>query len=269
MTKRIIMGLALLSFIASILGIIISVLLLKEDVLSTSHTVFEYFPLKFGVKPSATWEGAMVLGYFTSVLQIVSASIMLSDHFSKNNRYSAVVMFILSCAFDNYTDIIFRSGNLTGNLFVATVSTLAFYTVGSEVLSGFSLLVFFTFWRRAVSDLMWGIAVFGAGMRSIGAEWSRFVKAANTKEGRDRNNDPTSSSDRNSPYTQNKPLHGSGSSYQPKKPFTPFHSNQSQNSGNKNRQAEEKKHTPVARNMDEIRTLMEYNSDTRENKLRD
>lgn len=267
MTKKIIMGLALVSFLASLAGVIISTLLLKEDVTSTAHTVFEYFPLKFQVKPAETWEGAMILGYFTSVLQIVAASIMFSNYFSNRTRWSAAFAFVLSCFFDNWTDVVFRSGNLLGNIPVAIISTLSFYTVGSEVMSGFSWLVLFTFWRRAVSDLMWGLAMFNAGIRSIGSEWSRFVKAANTKEGRDRSGDPTSSSSAGS-YMP-KPPYGSNSSPQNKKAFTPFRPSQPEESARRQKEDGERRPPPSnVKNMSEIRSLMEFNSETEEQRLR-
>lgn len=203
--KNKIAGLALISFLASVAGIIISFMLLKEDVTSTAHTLFEYFPFRYGVIPSATWTGAIILGLFTSVLQVVTASIMFSKNFSKSNRFLAFVMFVASCAFDNWTDVVFRSGNLTGDVGVATVTTLAFYTVGSEVLQGFSWLIFLAMWRQGISDLMWGMARFQAGFSSIGSEWNNFKKAASRKETRETNErsggeEPKDTSPRQSSY---------------------------------------------------------------------
>lgn len=181
-TKKKFTGIALLSFLASIAGIIIGFLLMKDDVTSTAHTLFNYFPLKYSVTPSSTWEGAIVLGLFTSVLQIVAASVVGSDKMASKTRWLAGALFLISCAFDNWTDVVYRSGNLTGNIFVAAVTTFTFYTVGSEAMQALSLLVFFSTWRTAISDIMWGVAVFEAGMRSIGAEWKRFRAAALRKE---------------------------------------------------------------------------------------
>lgn len=183
--KNKITGLALVSFLASIAGIVISFLLLKEDVTSTAHTLFEYFPMKYGVIPSSEWNGAIILGLFTSVLQVVSASIMFSKSFSAQNRWLAFIAFVSSCGFDNWTDVVFRSGNLTGDIQVATITTLAFYTVGSEALQGFSWLIFFNTWRQGISDFMWGVARLQSGFSSISSEWSSFKRAASRRESRE------------------------------------------------------------------------------------
>jgi len=184
--NRKIHGFALVSFLAALAGLVISFLLLKEDVLSTAHTLFEYFPNKYGVSPAATWSGAIVLGLFTSIVQVVSASMMFSKEFSKANRILASFAFLVSCPFDNWTDIVFRSGNLTGDLKVATISTMAFYTLGSELLQGMSWLVALALWRRAISDAMWGLARIKAGWKSIGSEWISFDRAAQRKEKEER-----------------------------------------------------------------------------------
>lgn len=175
-------GISLASFLASCAGIVISFLLLKEDVISTAHTVFEYFPLKYGVTPSTTWDGAFILGLFITVLQIVSASVAFSERFSVPWRALAGVSLLASGIFDNWTDIVFRSGNLTGDMRVAVITTLAFYTFGSEITQGLSWLVFMSSWRKAISDLMFGWASFTAGVDSIGGEWKRISQEALKKE---------------------------------------------------------------------------------------
>lgn len=175
-------GVSLISFLASVAGIIISFLLLKEDVISTAHTVFEYFPSRYGVTPSTSWDGAIILGVFISVLQIVSASVAFSNKFSLPWRALAGASLLLSGLFDNWTDIVFRSGNLTGDTQIAIITTLAFYTFGSEITQGLSWLVLMTAWRPAISDFMWGWAKFIAGMASINGEWKHFKKAAYGKE---------------------------------------------------------------------------------------
>lgn len=186
MNNKRLMGISLISFFASIAGIVVSFMLIKEDVTSTAHTLFEYFPLKFGVIPSATWTGAIILGVFTSILQVVAASVAFSKQFSTTNRILAFVAFLFSCYFDNWTDVVFRSGNLTGDVRIATVTTLAFYTFGSEVTQGLSWLVFASNWRSAISDIMWGWAKVQAGFSSISSEWKSFQRAANNKESKDR-----------------------------------------------------------------------------------
>jgi len=180
--NRKITGLAAISFIFAIAGIVISALLLKEDVTSTAHTIFEYFPSRYGVTPSSTWSGAIILGIFTSVLQVVAASVAFSNKFSGSTRGIAFLVLVSSVVFDNWTDVVFRSGNLTGDMRVAFATTLAFYTLGSEIAQGLSWLVFVGTWRVAFSDIMWGLAKFGAGWSSIGSEWSRFKRAAYNKE---------------------------------------------------------------------------------------
>lgn len=181
MNKKL-MGLSLFSFLASIAGIAVSLMLLKEDVVSTAHTIFEYFPNTFGVTPSTSWEGAIILGVFVSILQIISASVAFSEKFPRNSRILATVVLVASGLFDNWTDVVFRSGNLTGDMKVATITTLAFYTFGSEIAQGLSWLIFVSLWRLAISDLMWGYARLLAGFSSISAEWSKFQRAAHNKE---------------------------------------------------------------------------------------
>lgn len=176
-------GIHLAQFIASIAGVVISFLLLKEDIISTAHTVFEYFPLTYGVTPSTTWDGAFILGLFVTVLQIVSASVAFSNRFSVSWRVLAGVSLLASGVFDNWTDIVFRSGNMTGDVRIAIITTLAFYTFGSEITQGLSWLVLMASWRFAVSDLMMGWAKFVAGMDSIPSEWKRIQGEVNKKDG--------------------------------------------------------------------------------------
>ena len=186
MTSSKLVGFSILSFLASIAGIVVSFLLLKEDVLSTAKTLFEFFPMKYGVIPSATWSGAIVLGLFTSILQIVSASISLSPRYGSWTRILATVSLIVSAWFDNWTDVVFRSGYLTGNTRIATISTLAFYTFGSEITQSLSWIVFLNIWRVAISDFMWGSAKLGAGFSSIKLEWKKFQSAAKRVEDKER-----------------------------------------------------------------------------------
>lgn len=186
MTNSKIVGFSILSFLAAIAGIIVSFLLLREDVLSTAKTLFEFFPMKYGVIPSSTWNGAIVLGLFTSVLQIVSASVALSSRYGTWTRLLALMSLVASAWFDNWTDIVFRSGYLTGNTQIATISTLAFYTFGSEITQSLSWIVFLNIWRVAISDFMWGWAKLGAGFSSIKSEWRKFQSAARRVEDKER-----------------------------------------------------------------------------------
>lgn len=204
------MGISLISFFAAIAGIVVSFLLIREDVTSTAHTLFEYFPSKFGVTPSSTWAGAIILGAFTSILQVVAASVAFNKQFASANRVLAFVAFVFACYFDNWTDVVFRSGNLTGDVKIATITTLAFYTFGSEITQGLSWLVFVNNWRSAVSDIMWGWAKVGAGFRSMSAEWENFKRAAINKENKDRG-------------VENKPQQGNNPTKMPinKNPYRP------------------------------------------------
>lgn len=180
--KNKIFGTSILSFIAAIAGIIISFLLLKEDVFSTAKTIFEYFPIRYGVTPAASWQGAQILGIFVSIVQIVSASVTFSNRFPIWLRIVASMSLASSLYFDNWTDVVFRSGYLTGNKMVATISTLSFYTIGSEITQTLAWAIVFSTWRAAISDLMWGWARFVAGLSTIGTEWIRFKNAARNKE---------------------------------------------------------------------------------------
>ena len=174
-------GLAFISFVFSIAGIVISALLLKEDVISTAHTIFEYFPQRYGVTPSSTWEGAIILGVFTSVLQVIAANVAFSKNFSNASRAVALFSFVASCVFDNWTDVVFRSGQLSGDVRIAIVTTLAFYTLGSEVTQGLSWLVFASLWRLAISDFMWAASKTSAGFGSISSEWRSIQRATQRK----------------------------------------------------------------------------------------
>lgn len=181
MTNKI-TGVAFISFLFSIAGIVISTLTIKEDVTSTAHTIFEYFPSQYGVVPSETWEGAIILGIFTTVLQVITANVVFSKRFSVSVWSVAALGLVASLLFDNWTDVVFRSNNLTGNLRIAIVTTVAFYTLGSEIMQSLSWLVLMATWRPAISDFMWGAAKIQAGLSSIGQEWGSFRRAASNKE---------------------------------------------------------------------------------------
>lgn len=194
-------GLALISFVFAIAGVIVSALLLREDVTSTAQTLLNYFPERYGVTPSSTWEGALILGLFTSILQVIAANVAFSNKFSNTARGVAAISLISSVVFDNWTDVVFRSGNLTGDIRVAYATTFAFYTAGSEVTQALSWLVIVGTWRAAISDFMYGAARFGAGFSSIRSEWQNFKRAARNQE--NRNNTP--GNDNKNPYTPSFP----------------------------------------------------------------
>lgn len=173
--------LSVIFFIASVVGIIVSSLGMYDDVMSTAHTLQIYFPITFGVTPSSTDGGNIRLGVFISVIQIITAAIALSDNFSKRYRFSAFVLLVVSVVFDAWTDIVYRSGYLTGNLAVASVTTIAFYTFGTEILSGFSIALFMMTWRQALADIAWNIAYSFNSLSTIAPEYRYFLQAAKRK----------------------------------------------------------------------------------------
>lgn len=200
MKKNNITGLALVSLLFAIAGIVISTMTIKEDVTSTAKTIFEYFPSKYGVTPASTWAGAMTLGIFISVFQVVASSVAFSKNFHITNRIVATFALGISLVFDNWTDVVFRSGYLSGNTEIAWITTVAFYTLGSEIMQGLSWLVVFSTWRVAVSDFMWGLAKFNSGLSSIGSEWNSFKRAANNKENSERSFQPKNENQSPRPY---------------------------------------------------------------------
>jgi hypothetical protein len=175
-------GVSVIVFLAGIAGMIISATLLKEDVLSTAYTLFNFFPERYGVVPSSTWNGAIYLGVFVSVTQIVAGGVMLKKELPLAVRIVGLVLLVLSVPFDAWTDIVFRSKNLTGDMQVAMVTTIAFYTFGSEIMQTLSWIIIFTTWRQAVREMMWISARGAAGFRSIRTEWPTIVRSASTQE---------------------------------------------------------------------------------------
>lgn len=186
MSNNKVVGLHLVSILFAVAGIVISTMTIKEDVISTAKTVFEYFPLQYGVTPATTWAGALTLGIFISVFQVVAASVAFSKNFHVTNRIVASFALGMTLVFDNWTDVVFRSGYLSGNVEIAWITTIAFYTLGSEIMQGLSWLVLISTWRLAVSDFMWGLAKLSAGLNSIAVEWRSFHRAAQNKENKER-----------------------------------------------------------------------------------
>lgn len=165
-------------FLSSIVGIALSFLLLKEDVLSTANTLYVYFPSQFGVTPAITEDGGLFLGIFVSVAQIITLAIALSASYKVPIRVIAGLFFALAMPFDGWTDVVFRSGYLKGDLIVATITTIAFYTFGSELLQSLSWVLFLSVWRQAIADIMWSLAYGANSVSTVGREWTNFVIAA-------------------------------------------------------------------------------------------
>ena len=170
---------SVLFLVASIAGIVISASLLKEDVLSTAYTLTVFFPQAFGVTPAMTENGGVYLGIFISLAQIVGAAVAFAKQYSWSVRWMAFVVVFCAVPFDSWTDIVYRSGYLSGNLAVATITTVAFYTFGSEIMQTLSLTLFFSVWRQGLADILWG-AVYGwsslATMRKEAASFARAAK---------------------------------------------------------------------------------------------
>ena len=182
-TKRI----TVLLLFASIAGIAISSLLMKEDVLSTANTLTVYFPEKFGVTPAMTESGGIFLGIFISLTQIISAAIAFSSNFKIVPRITAGILFIAAVPFDAWTDIVFRSGYLQGDLRVASITTVAFYTFGSEIMQGLSWAVLMFIWRQAIADIMWSVAYMFKSLSTLPGEWEKFFTAAGNVAARESN----------------------------------------------------------------------------------
>lgn len=164
--------------VASLAGIVLSTLQIYEDVKSTAGTLLVYFPRQWGVFPVTTEPSSMVLGLFVSIVQIIAIAIAFSNMFSLSRRAGAGFIALVSVPFDAWTDIVYRSGYLTGNLAVSTVTTIAFYTFGSEALSAFSWLLFIATWRQAIADISWTIAFTIENVKTIAPEFKRFMAAA-------------------------------------------------------------------------------------------
>lgn len=169
---------SVLFMVASIAGIVISASLLKEDVLSTAHTLTVFFPMAFGVTPAMTENGGIYLGIFISIAQIVGVAVFSASHFSKSIRAMAFVVVLLAVPFDAWTDIVYRSGYLSGNLMVATITTMAFYTLGSEIMQALSLALLVSVWRQGFTDTLWGIAYGWNSLGTMRREWLSFASAA-------------------------------------------------------------------------------------------
>jgi len=166
----------------SIATMVVGISLLRDDVLSTAETMFRYFPEQFGVYPATDFTGAVVLGLFISVTQIVSLVVATSPNFPKNIRWIAGFIYGTAAAIDGYTDVVHRSGGLKGDVPVSIGVTLGFYTFGSEFSTSLAAAVFGHFWRKATSDIMFGAAQFFAFLGNMAKEFSSYQRAARNRE---------------------------------------------------------------------------------------
>jgi len=174
----------LIAFLVGLSVALLGTALIKEDIASTAETLFVYFPIRFGVTPSVTRTGAVFLGVFTSLVQAIAIGVATSKNFTTSTRISAGVLFIIFLPFDNWTDIVHRSGYLSGNIWVAVATTIIFYTFGSEVASGLGWLAVALFFRPALSQLMLIFASVGAFFKVLKTEWRNYTRVAANRANR-------------------------------------------------------------------------------------
>ena len=187
MNQRKLNGLMIFLFLSSIAGIIVSYTLIEEDVLSTALTLFEYLPSRYGVRPAVEWEGAVRLGIFTTVAQIISGAIMGNKSIPKFWRWVAGIMFVVFMPIDYFTDVVHRSAYFTGNLPIAVVTTMIYYTLGSEMLQAASWVMLFMTWRVGIRELLWALTNVVEVVSNLGNDWRRMRGNANSVSQRELN----------------------------------------------------------------------------------
>lgn len=173
--------------VAILLGLavgLVSLSLIKEDVISTAGTLFNFFPSKYGVAPAETYDGAVMLGIFTSLAQAIAMGIIPMRDIKRGTRISAIIIFLIFLPFDNWTDIVHRSNYLSGNIWVSSGTTFVFYTFGSEVAAGLGWYAVFKFLRPAISQIMLLIASLIAFFGMIGKEWKNYMQVARKRSSR-------------------------------------------------------------------------------------
>lgn len=194
-------GVVIIGFLGALAGVIVSMSLLYEDILSTANTIAEYFPVTFGVIPATTHNGAMIIGAFTSIAQIVGAVLGFNKSYDKKTRTIGKSFFFSFMIFDAWTDVVHRSGWFTGDLPIAISTTLVFYTLGSEFLQGLSWLIIGSTWRKTITEIMWGTNTFLHGMRTIRREWVSLSNAAQKNADRNMVNSVNAMAATKAPYT--------------------------------------------------------------------
>ena len=173
------------AFIVSLIGLgltILSAFLMVDDVMSTAETLYVYMPSEYGVIVVMTAQGSYIAGTFVTVSQIATILIWTNNEFDNKTRWSAFFAWVISMIIDNWTDIALRSSYFTGDIAIATISTLWFYTIGSELLSGIGLLLFTKYLRKGYSQAMFFIAKIGAFFSVQKKEWKINKGIANKKE---------------------------------------------------------------------------------------
>lgn len=183
-SEKLLNDLSVFILFSAVALMITSLFMIKEDVYSTTMTLLVYFPLAFEVNPASDLIGALALGAFVSLTQVVTIAVALNDNFLQTTRIVSIVLYVCFMLFDGFTDITHRSQYLTGNIYVASAVTFAFYTMGAEILSGFSGLLISKYWRRGISDIMLFIAGIVAFFKNVAHEWSNYRRIAGKKEER-------------------------------------------------------------------------------------
>ena len=182
--KKVINDMATFILLSSIGAFIVSILALKEDIYSTAMTLLVYFPLEYNVQPVSDMLGANILAIMISLTQIVTIAIALNDDFPVSQRIVAALLYMFSMLFDGFTDVVFRSEYLTGNIYIAIGVTVGFFTFGAEMLSGFSGMLIGKFWRRGISDIMLHLARIKAFFNNVKKEQESYRRVAQKGEDR-------------------------------------------------------------------------------------
>jgi hypothetical protein len=109
-------------------------------------------------------------------------AIALNDNFSRANRISATIGYIVFMVFDGFTDVTHRSQFLTGDIWVSVGITIAFYTLGAELLTGYSSMLVGQYWRRGVSDILLMLSSIIAFFKNVHKEWENYQRASKRRE---------------------------------------------------------------------------------------
>lgn len=169
-------------FLGALGASIIGFGLLKDDVLSTAYTMLDYFPKTFGVRPASDFNSAIIIGLFFSFTQVAGLSAALTKEFGMKQRITGFVLFIAFMLGDNWTDVVYRSQYLTGDIWISILVTGTLYTVGSEFSSGIAIALMTHYWRPALSEFLMLFATIQAKIGVLGKEWGSFSRAAKNRE---------------------------------------------------------------------------------------
>lgn len=178
-------------FLIGIAAAISGFSLLKEDVMSSAYTLLDYFPREFKVKPVSDLTGGIAVGLFFTFTQIAGLFAAMTKEFNIKVRWTGAILFVLFMLIDNWTDIVYRSQYLSGDLVVSVLVTGTIYTVGSEFSSGVAVALVSSFWRSALSEFLMFFAILKNKASSLGRDWKRYDEAARRMEQRQENEERT------------------------------------------------------------------------------